>query len=167
MVSDDEWESFEPKVAETEEQKVERMFGSIDFEKKSAYDGKAFDGKEANLRSEYEKKEANEHPYFSWRDKGVFDKKDSRFTNQATEAGESANWQGEEASWFKKMFSKKDARDSRKVFDREAYRLPENTRDREQRSHYEGRSYWTEILKEPNQNKKLSVEDVRDLLNTY
>ena len=60
----EDFSDFELKTGESEEAKAERMFFDKDMSKPSSFDGKVFEGKEANLRSSFERKEYPEHPYF-------------------------------------------------------------------------------------------------------
>lgn len=73
---EEEYADFNPIIrsqSESQESKVMRMFGEYDLEKKSEFQGRAyeFEGREANLRKSV-KKEAysfGDHPYFKFRKK--------------------------------------------------------------------------------------------------
>lgn len=175
---EDEFAEFEPKESsfqESAEAKAMKTFASYDPNKKSSFDGKKFEGKEASLRSRYENKDAftkdafKEHPYFKLHDNKSMANKVYNKT-EAREGNLTSPFQGkEDGSWFKRAFSKKSARDREKQVARESARLADGGRDwKGDRSQYEGREYYRkfEPMDDDDQSKKLNRSQLRALLNT-
>ena len=90
-------------------------------------------------------------------------KDSAHFSGTARESG--AAWDKKDNRWFRKVFAKREARTG--TVDREAFRVPDQARQLEQRSAYERKRYWTEIIDEPDKDKQLSIDDVKELLNTF
>ena len=130
MSIEEEFAEFEPKVRtaqESQQDKAMKMFGEYDPNKTSEFQGKAFtfSGKEAKLRSAFEKKEYadGDHPYFKLRKKGFFSDKKAYDTKTAREGSMIASWEGRETSWFKQIFSKKESRLGSEEVARKSFRL--------------------------------------------
>ncbi len=166
---EDEFAEFEPLIRPqgkaAEEEKAMRMFGDYDPNKKSAFAGKEFRGKEANLRSSFEKKAYVDHPYYQLRKKGYFSDKKAFRTKSAREGSQVASWQNSENSWFKRVFSKRQSSDATREVARQDFRLPQAPRTFDSRSHYEKRDYPLKIIDDPDKDKKIARKDLRDLLN--
>ena len=166
---EDEFADFEPiiRTEDSEEAKAIKMFAGYDPNKKSAFDGKTFEGKEANLRSSIERKEYfEEHPYYKLHqnktlaDK-VFDK------DKAREGSMIAPWQGEEDSWFKRTFSRKSSNERQKQIARKEAGLSGNgTEWVDKRARYEKEKFPLNIIEEPNKDKQLTRKDLRALLRS-
>lgn len=169
---EEEYADFNPIIrsqSESQESKVMRMFGEYDLEKKSEFQGRAyeFEGREANLRKSV-KKEAysfGDHPYFKFRKKAPFSNEDVFRTQSAREGAMASRWQDEENSWFKRLFSRKEARLNGSELPRKSFTSPQAPRSLSARSHYEKRDYPIQIVDDPQQDKKISREGLRSLLN--
>ncbi len=173
MSVEEEFADFEPVIKtaeESEQDKAMRMFGGYDPEKTSAFQGKEFQfaGRDANLRSSFEKKEytGGDHPYFKLRDQGYFSDKKAFRSKSAREGSMAASWQGEETSWFKRMFSRKESRLGGREVARKDYRLPSTPGTFTERSVYERTEYPLNIIEENDRSKKLSKGDLGSLLNS-
>ncbi|MFT4640486.1 MAG: hypothetical protein ACI8T1_003815 [Verrucomicrobiales bacterium] len=163
---DDEYADFSPITrSDDPQQKALKTFASYDPSKKSAFSGKEFKGKEAYLRSNYEKKEYVDHPYYKLRKKGYFSDKKAFRTKDAREGKMASSWQKKENSWFKRTFSKKESRLGSKEFAKTDYRIPEGPSSLKNRSNYEKKDYPLEIIDEPNRDKEISAKDLHGLLN--
>ena len=163
----EDFSDFDLKIAESDEDKTKRMFANIDMTKTSAFAGKEFSGKEANLRSEFERKEFPEHPYFKLGKDKPFRKGNDQFNGEAREGKETANWQEKDNSWFKKTFAKRDARKANQI-SRKEFNVRGQANDLENRSRFEKKTFYgSKIIDQPNKGKEWTVEDVKELLNTY
>ena len=163
----EDFSDFELKTAETDEDKAKRMFANIDMKKTSAFQGKEFSGKEAHLRSAFERKEYPEHPYFQLDKNNPFKKGNNEFDGQAREGKETANWQEKKNSWFKRTFAKRDARKANQI-SRKEFNVRDQAYDLEKRSRFENQTFYGDkIISQPNKGKEWTVDDVRELLNTY
>lgn len=175
---EDEFAEFEPKESsfhESAEAKAMKTFASYDPEKKSSFEGKKFEGKEATLRSRYESKDAfkkdafKEHPYFKLHDNKSMANKVYNKT-EAREGDLASPYQGkEDGSWFKRAFTKKSTRDRENQVAREGARLADGGKDwKGDRSQYEGKEFYRkfEPMNDDNQSKKLNRSQLRALLNT-
>ena len=172
MSIEDEFADFEPSTStqpESPEAKAMKMFAEYDADKKSAFDGKKFEGKEASLRSTYETKDYyKDHPYFKLhQNKDIADKVFGR--SSAREGEMTAPWQSERDSWFKRTFTKTSANDRQKQVAKESARIPEDSRKwLAERNDYEGNpsNIKYEPMADPRREKKLTRAHLRSLLNS-
>ena len=77
-----------------------------------------------------------------------------------------ASWEGEENSWFKQIFSKKESRLGSAEVVKKSFRLPDSSQPFTERSRYDQKDYPVEIIEDPDRKKKISKGALSDLLNS-
>ena len=167
-----DYSDFELKMPERDDDmakmaKVENMFAKVDITKKSSFEGKQFEGREAYLRSNFERKDYPEHPYFQLGKEKPLRKGNDYFNGDAREGKETAFWQDKNNSWFKKAFKKREARSANQIT-RKEFNVRQQTNQLDNRSGFEKKKFYGDkIIDAPNKDKAWTIDDVKDLLNTY
>ena len=162
---DKEFADFAP-ITRSEEEKALKMFATHDLSRKSAFDGRQFRYREANLRRSFPKKAYGDHPYFKLRKTGDFSDKKAPDRKEARQGSMVAPQQRKKGSWLKRVFSKKTAKQSEMMIPRRNYRLPDAPRRWERRSPDEAKNYPVEIMEDHNERKRISRGNLEGLLNS-
>lgn len=161
---------FEIKRPETNEEKMERVFGSYDPKKRSLEEGKSFHfGGTGNsdFAKSVDRKAYPVHPYFKVRDREIL----GDFSvprESAREANMAADQQGRTNRRFQRTFRTGEAEPFKKALPkRENPDFTDSQRPSSNAHEYGKREFWTEIIEDIKEGDSLSVEDVQALFAPY